>query len=121
WSLGSSRPWLSIDPGRWMQLDAVRGLAKSLFPAVPYDAYYVQNVVTHPTKARGRGLGRRFMELAFERGRAQGGRSCHLDVGRTNPAVDFYKELGMYVAVEPSVPRLLQLGIPSHYRMVKEL
>jgi hypothetical protein len=61
------------------------------------------------------------MELAFKRGREEGCRSCHLDVGSTNPAVDFYQELGMYVAIETSVPRLLRLGIPSHYRMVKQL
>jgi ribosomal protein S18 acetylase RimI-like enzyme len=121
WSLGSSRGLLTIDRGQWEQLDAVRRMATFLFPAIPKDAYYVQNVVTHPTKARGRGLGRQFMELAFERGRAEGCPSCHLDVGSTNPAVDFYQELGMYVAIETTVPRLLRLGIPSHYRMVKRL
>src|SRR5262249_53756976 len=106
WELDSSRGLPSIDSGQWERVDAVRRLAKFLFPAIPKDAYYVQNVVTDPTKARGRGLGRRFMELAFERGRAEGCRSCHLDVGSTNPAVDFYQELGMYVAIETTVPRL---------------
>jgi ribosomal protein S18 acetylase RimI-like enzyme len=121
WSLGCSRAELSIEPGRWAQLDAVRSQAKFLFPAIPKDAYYVQNVVTDPTRARGRGFGRRFMKLAFDRGRALGCQSCHLDVGSNNPAVDFYQDLGMYVAVETSIPWLLRRGIPSHYRMVKRL
>jgi ribosomal protein S18 acetylase RimI-like enzyme len=121
WDLESSRKELSIETSRWAQLDAVRSQASFLFPKIPEDAYYVQNVVTDPTKARGRGLGRRFMELAFKRGREEGCGSCHLDVGSTNPAVDFYQELGMYVAIETTVPRLLRCGIPSHYRMVRRL
>ena len=116
WTLGCSRAQLA--PDRWVQLDAVRPLAAFLFPALPKDAYYVQNVVTHP-KARGRGLGRRFMELAFAQGRAEGCRSCHLDVDGSTPAVQFYEHLGLRVVVKTEV-----LGIPgvhAHYRMVIDL
>lgn len=116
WTLGCSRAHLA--PDRWGKIATARPLAAFLFPVIPKEAYYVQNVVTGP-KARGRGLGRRFMELAFAQGRAAGCRSCHLDVDSSTPAVHFYKHLGMRVVVRTEV-----FGIPgvhAHYRMVIDL
>lgn len=118
WSLEAARP--HIEAGRWARLAELRPPADFLFAAIPDDAYYVQNVVVDPA-ARGRGLAKLLMEHAFAAGRAAGCRSCHLDVGSTNPAVDFYQGLGMYAAVETIVPALSRRGIPSHYRMVKPL
>jgi ribosomal protein S18 acetylase RimI-like enzyme len=116
WSLESSRGRLG--PDRLRRIDLVRSLASFLFPKLPRDAFYVQNVATHPSVRRC-GLGRRLMERAFELGRAEGCRTCHLDVDSSTPAVRFYEELGMRVAVRTEVP-----GIPSvhaHYRMVIDL
>jgi ribosomal protein S18 acetylase RimI-like enzyme len=118
WSLGASRA--HIDPGRWRRMEEVRSLSAFLFPAIPGDAYYVQNVVTDQGVRR-RGLGRRLMELAFGLGREEGCRACHLDVGSDNPAVQFYRNLGMSVEVETAVPALMRHGIPRHYRMVVSL
>jgi ribosomal protein S18 acetylase RimI-like enzyme len=116
WSLESSRRRLG--PDRLTRINLVRSLASFLFPKLPRDAFYVQNVATHPSVRRG-GLGRRLMERAFELGRAEGCRTCHLDVDSSTPAVRFYEKLGMRVAVRTEVP-----GIPSvhaHYRMVIDL
>lgn len=116
WSLGCSRP--HVEASRWAQLDAIRPLTNFLFPALPNDAYYVQNVATHP-RARGRGLGRRLMEVAFARGRAEGCRACHLDVDSSTRAVLFYEHLGLRVVVRTEVPALV--GVPPHYRMAVDL
>src|SRR5262249_15266991 len=102
------------EASRWAPLDAIRPLTTFLFPALPKDAYYIQNVVTHAT-ARGRGLGRRFMELAFARGRAEGCRTCHLDVDSSTPAARFYEHVGLRVIVRTEVPGLPE--VPPHYRM----
>jgi ribosomal protein S18 acetylase RimI-like enzyme len=118
WSLGAARPQIAAD--RWARLAELRPLSNFLFPAIPDDAYYVKNLVVDPT-ARGHGLARQLMEHAFAAGRAEGCRSCHLDVASTNPAVDFYHAQGMHAAVETVVPALQRRGIPSHYRMVRRL
>jgi ribosomal protein S18 acetylase RimI-like enzyme len=116
WSLESSLGRLG--PDRLSRIDPVRSLASYLFPNLPGDAFYVQNIATHPSVRR-RGLGRRLMERAFELGLAEGCRTCHLDVDSSTQAVRFYEGLGMRVAVRTEVP-----GIPSvhaHYRMVIDL
>lgn len=116
WSFGCSRP--HMHPSQWDRITETYKLAAFLFPAIPDDAYYVQNVVTHPS-ARGLGLGRRLMDFAFELGRAEGCRSCHLDVDSATPAVLFYERLGMRVLVKTEVPSIQ--GVHTHYRMVREL
>src|SRR5262249_45327202 len=59
WSLGSSRARLGS--ARLSRIDLVRSQASFLFPKLPEDAFYVQNVATHPS-VQGTGLGRRLME-----------------------------------------------------------
>jgi ribosomal protein S18 acetylase RimI-like enzyme len=116
WSLECSRA--HVEASRFAQLDAIRPLTNFLFPALPTDAYYVQNVVTDP-RVRRRKLGRQFMESAFARGRAEGCRTCHLDVDSSTPAVLFYKELGLRVLVKTELPDLP--SVPPHYRMIIDL
>jgi ribosomal protein S18 acetylase RimI-like enzyme len=118
WSFGSSRAHMT--PDRWGRVTTAYPLAAFLFPAIPPDAYYVQNIVTHPS-VRGGGLrvGRRLMELAFEQGRAEGCKSCHLDVDGSTPAVKFYEHLGLRVLVKTEVPDIP--GVSVHYRMVCDL
>ncbi len=118
WSFGASRSHLPAE--LWAKVNASYRLATFLFPAIPEDAFYVQNIVTD-SSVRGSELrvGRRLMELAFERGRAEGCRSCHLDVDGSTSAVGFYQHLGFRVLVKTQV-----CGIPSvstHYRMVCDL
>lgn len=94
-------------------------LAGYLFPAVPDTAWYLQNICISQA-ARGQGLGRVLMEDAFERARANGCTSCHLDVNSSNPAFAFYRRIGMTLLVETGVPPL-EGQLPRHYRMVKPL
>jgi ribosomal protein S18 acetylase RimI-like enzyme len=116
WSFGGARTRLA--PERWSRVAADHGLVPFLFPCIPEDAYYVQNLATQPS-VQGRGLGRRLMELAFDRGRAEGCRSCHLDVDSSTPAVRFYEHLGMRVLVKTEIPDIP--GVHTHFRMVIDL
>jgi ribosomal protein S18 acetylase RimI-like enzyme len=116
WSLRSARAQLGAD--RLSRIDLVRSDASFLFPKIPEGAFYVQNVATAPS-ARGSGLGRRLMEWAFELGRAEGCRSCHLDVDSSTPAVRFYEHLGLRVLVRTEVPSIP--SVHAHYRMVIDL
>ena len=116
WSLESARARLGA--ARLERIDLVRSPASFLFPSQPEDAFYVQNVATHPS-VRGIGLGRRLMERAFDLGRAEGCRTCHLDVDSSRPAVRFYEDLGLRELVRTEVPSIP--GVHAHYRMVIDL
>jgi len=116
WSLKNSQERLGQD--RLSPIDLVRSQASFLFPKLPEDAFYVQNVAIDRS-ARREGLGRRLMERAFELGRAEGCRTCHLDVDGSTPAVRFYEHLGMRVAVRTEVPAIP--SVYAHYRMVIDL
>jgi ribosomal protein S18 acetylase RimI-like enzyme len=118
WSFASSRAHMPED--RWGRVAAAYPLAAFLFPAIPTDAYYVQNIVTHPSvQGSGLGVGRRLMELAFEQGRSEGCKTCHLDVDGSTPAVGFYEHLGLRVLVKTQVPSIP--GVSTHFRMVCDL
>ena len=116
WSFIGARAHMA--PERWGRVAAAHRLVPFLFPSIPEDAYYVQNVVTHPS-VHGRGLGRQLMKLAFDRGRAEGCRSCHLDVDSSTGAVRFYENLGMRVLVKTEVPDIP--NVATHFRMVIDL
>ena len=116
WSFIGARAHMA--PERWGTVAAAHRLVPFLFPSIPEDAYYVQNVVTHPS-VHGRGLGRQLMKLAFDRGRAEGCRSCHLDVDSSTGAVRFYENLGMRVLVKTEVPDIP--NVATHFRMVIDL
>jgi ribosomal protein S18 acetylase RimI-like enzyme len=116
WTLGSARAHLN--PSLMARIDEARQIANYLYPVIPKDAFYVQNIAV-ASAARGTGLGRSLMESALRRARAAGCTSCHLDVDSTSPAVTFYRKLGLEVLVETRIPRMT--GVPSHYRMVKDL
>jgi ribosomal protein S18 acetylase RimI-like enzyme len=116
WSLAGSRARLGSD--RLSGIDLVHSPAAFLFPSLPGDAFYVQNVATHPSVQRS-GLGRRLMERALELGRAEGCRTCHLDVDSSTQAVRFYEDLGFLPLVRTEVLTIPE--VHAHYRMVIEL
>lgn len=108
-------------PEAYDHFEASVGYFPYLLPLTPGSAYYVQFLSVIP-EARGQGIGEKILNNAFERAKAQGHLSCHLDVASDNPAVRFYKRMGMEVLSESRVPYLdEQHNIPMHYRMVKDL
>jgi ribosomal protein S18 acetylase RimI-like enzyme len=116
WSLPASRALLGS--ARLSRIDLVASPASFLFPRIPAEAFYVQNVATHPS-VQGTGMGRRLIERAFELGRAEGCLTCHLDVDSATPAVRFYEHLGLRVLVRTEVPSIASVQV--HYRMVIDL
>jgi len=91
-----------------------------LLPPIPEDAYYIAHLSLLP-EVRGRGLGTRLLMKAFDSAREQGYRQCQLDVASDNRSVNLYRRMGMEVISETRVIQLETNGVPSHYRMVKEL
>jgi ribosomal protein S18 acetylase RimI-like enzyme len=116
WDLSSSAPHLA--PELVERVRQTHRIIPFLFPYIPDDAWYVQNLVVDP-ESRGTGLGRYLMQSVFEKAVAAGCRSVHLDVDSSVPAVQFYERLGFEMVVETRVPRIT--AVHPHYRMVLEL
>ncbi len=90
-------------------------------PFTPDGNYCVHNLAVTDA-GRGTGLGRRLLEGTFQRAAAAGYRSVCLDVMASNPAVGFYRRLGMRLACETRIPDLVeQHGFPTLYRMVRDV
>ncbi len=90
-------------------------------PPTPDGNYCVHNLAVDP-QAGVRGLGRRLLQGAFERQAAAGYSAVCLDVLDDNPAVGFYLHMGMELACEVRLPRLIEEhNMPAIYRMVKTL
>ena len=87
---------------------------------IPPEAYYVDTLAV-VAGLHGRGIGAGLLNAAFERARKDGYRALHLDVLSDNPAVGFYRTMGMVCMSESSVPELrLHHEVPMFFRMVKE-
>jgi ribosomal protein S18 acetylase RimI-like enzyme len=92
-----------------------------LFPTIPKDAYYVQSLAAADS-VRGQGIGYRLLLQIFDRASRRGFRQCQLDVASDNPAVDFYRRMGMTSVSESRVPHIEKAyGVCVHYRMRKKL
>jgi len=92
-----------------------------LFPHPPDSAWYVLDLAVD-SRVRKAGIGRRLMEHAEFKARRSGRTALHLDVVADNPAVNFYKRIGMHIAVETLLPELEENhGVGLHYHMVKPL
>ncbi len=88
---------------------------------VPDDVYYLHALSTLPRR-RGRGVGKALLQAAITRARAAGFRELHLDVLADNPAVGFYKAMGLQVLAEIRSPELTrEHGFPAEYRMAVAL
>ena len=91
-----------------------------LSPPVPEDAHYVISLAVRDD-LRGLGIGRMLLENTFTSAKSEGFDSCHLDVMSTNPAVEFYKAVGMQHYSISQVLNLDQYSIPPLFRMVMPL
>ena len=88
-----------------------------LLPEPDPQAWYV-GTLSITAEARGRGVGKQLLADAFNRASEKGFSKVQLDVYATNPAVDFYRGMGMEVLLESHVPKLdREFGVPAHYRM----
>ena len=109
-----------VPPDRAAAIFAAWTAVDWLAPAIPEDAFFVQNLaVAAPTRRHG--LGARILEAACAIARHRGLASVHLDVAADNQAIAFYERCGFVRTVETRVPALAPHGIAPHWRMVRAL
>ena len=95
-------------------------LAGWLNPAIHPRTYYVHAIAVKP-EARGQRIGSLMMEHAFDTARQLGCREFQLDVLSDNPAVGFYRSLGLEVLAETRAPKPSEFGVPVEFRMGKRV
>ena len=61
------------------------------------------------------------MEFLFEEAKELGYQEFQLDVLSDNPAVGFYRSLGLEVLAETKAPKPAEFGVPIEFRMGKLL
>lgn len=84
--------------------------ARSLFGGVAEDEFYLSRVGVMPSE-RGRGVGRRLIEMFLQDGRDRDFKRFRLDVSADNDrAIRVYRTAGFVVAREAAIP-----GTPIHY------
>ena len=97
------------------------GKASYLNAHVPEGVYYL-HALSAPPRHRGRGIGGALLRAAVERARDAGYRELQLDVLADNPAVDFYRAMGLSILAETRSPELTRdHGFPAEYRMAVSL
>ncbi|SLN33022.1 putative acetyltransferase [Ruegeria meonggei] len=102
-------------------LDIAFDLMTQLFPHGLDGSYFVFDLAVS-ADARHQGIRRNLIDAAIAKAKAAGCVRVCLDVAADNDAVQFYKRIGMQVAVETRVPQLAnQHGVGTHLHMVLPL
>jgi ribosomal protein S18 acetylase RimI-like enzyme len=110
-----------LSPAEVQSFERRYGLVSYLFPPVPDDGYYLQNLAVLP-EARGRGVGEALFRAVAAKATSSGLNTLCLDAAHDIPAVSQYLKWGMRVLVESRVPELDEAhGIVMRYRMVLPL
>jgi len=110
--------WLKDEtPAKGKHLEEAFNKMDRLFPHPMEGSFYILDLAVD-VNARKLGIGRKLMDWAVSQAKQHGLSALELDVDADNPAVDFYRRLGMYVEVETLVPELSQYhGVERHYHM----
>ena len=90
--------------------------ASWLNPVVRSGIYYIHALSVKP-EHRGKQIGVRLMENAMQQGRENDCRALELDVLSDNPAVHFYRSMGLELLVESRAPKPEAFGVPPEHRM----
>ena len=95
-------------------------LASWLNPVIHSNTFYVHALAVKP-EARGQRIGYSMMEYLFDKAKELGYQEFQLDVLSDNPAVRFYRSLGLEVLAETRAPKPAEFGVPIEFRMGKIL
>ncbi|SHJ06700.1 Acetyltransferase (GNAT) family protein [Desulfatibacillum alkenivorans DSM 16219] len=90
-----------------------------LNPSIPKNVYYVLTLAVDE-RNRGKKIGSGLLCSAMDKAKAAGYRGLHLDVFADNPAVDFYKYIGLACLVETLAPAPSHNGVPKGLRMAMD-
>lgn len=90
--------------------------ASWLNPVIFEDTYYIHALSVKP-EFRGKRVGYALIENAINTARAQGFAKLQLDVLSDNPAVGFYRAVGLELLAETTAPKPAAFGVPPEYRM----
>ena len=95
-------------------------LASWLNPVIYSNTFYIHALAVKP-EGRGKGVGYSMMEYLFEEAKEIDYQEFQLDVLSDNPAVGFYRSLGLEVLAETKAPKPAEFGVPIEFRMGKLL
>ena len=95
-------------------------LASWLNPVIHSNTFYVHALAVKP-EARGQRIGYSMMDYLFNKAKELGYQEFQLDVLSDNPAVGFYRSLGLEVLAETRAPKPAEFGVPIEFRMGKHL
>ena len=95
-------------------------LASWLNPIIHSNTFYVHALAVKP-EARGKRVGYSMMEYLFDEAKELGYQEFQLDVLSDNPAVGFFRSLGLEVLAETRAPKPAEFGVPVEFRMGKLL
>ncbi len=90
--------------------------ARWLNPVVHEDTYYIHALSVKPG-FRGKRVGYHLIQHAITKAREQGFAKLQLDVLSDNPAVDFYRAVGLELLAETRAPDPSAFGVPPELRM----
>jgi ribosomal protein S18 acetylase RimI-like enzyme len=90
--------------------------ASWLNPVLHADTYYVHALSVKP-EFRGKRVGYQLIDEAIKRAKEQGYNRFQLDVLSDNPAVGFYRAVGLELLADTRAPKPAEFGVPPEYRM----
>lgn len=109
-----------IDPDDIPGVLARSEYASWLNPVIHEDTYYLHALSVKPG-FRGQRVGYYLIQNAITKAREQGFAKLQLDVLSDNPAVEFYRAVGLTLLAETRAPDPSAFGVPSEYRMSMNL
>ena len=90
--------------------------ASWLNPVIDADTYYIHALAVKP-EYRGKRIGFHLIDSAIKKARDQGYKKFQLDVMSDNPAVEFYRAVGLELLADTRAPKPAAAGVPPEYRM----
>jgi len=114
--------WPALTEGGHISAEKLRLIGERTYQcsylnaAIPSSVYYIHALAVKESH-QGKGIGAKLVMNAIAKGKKARLRALHLDVLSDNPAVEFYRSLGLQCLVESTAPIPLQHGVPMEMRM----